>query len=200
MALTDKIKAIADAIRAKTGQTGTLTLDAMPTAISGISGGGPEAYVEETYNINRELISAKLVGQDFVRMYAFANCERLKSVELPSGVNSIRDRAFSGCTRLKPFDLPASLSSIGQYAFTGCSAFTSVVIPAGVIQLHAYALSSNINLESVTFLGTPNSIASSVFYFCNKLTTINVPWAEGEVANAPWGATNATINYNYTGE
>jgi hypothetical protein len=27
-----------------------------------------------------------------------------------------------------------------------------------------------------------------------------VPWAEGAVANAPWGATNATINYNYTGE
>ena len=39
-----------------------------------------------------------------------------------------------------------------------------------------------------------------VFYECEKLTTINVPWSEGEVAGAPWGATGATINYNYTGD
>jgi hypothetical protein len=30
-----------------------------------------------------------------------------------------------------------------------------------------------------------------------NLMTINVPWSEGEVINAPWGASNATINYNY---
>jgi hypothetical protein len=38
------------------------------------------------------------------------------------------------------------------------------------------------------------------FSGCANITTINVPWAEGAVENAPWGATNATINYNYTGE
>jgi hypothetical protein len=32
---------------------------------------------------------------------------------------------------------------------------------------------------------------------CNNLTIINVPWSSGTVANAPWGAYNATINYNY---
>lgn len=36
MALTDKLKAIADAIREKTGNTAKLSLDAMPSAISGI--------------------------------------------------------------------------------------------------------------------------------------------------------------------
>lgn len=40
MALTDKLSAIGDAIRAKTGGTEKLTLDQMPTAISGIEGGG----------------------------------------------------------------------------------------------------------------------------------------------------------------
>ena len=52
-------------------------------------------------------------------------------------------------------------------------------------------------LATVTFKGTPNSILSSVFLSCSNLKTINVPWAEGAVANAPWGATSATINYNY---
>jgi hypothetical protein len=54
-------------------------------------------------------------------------------------------------------------------------------------------------LETVTFEGKPTSIDSSAFTSCSKLTAINVPWAEGEVANAPWSASNATINYNYTG-
>ena len=39
MALTDKIKAIADAIRTKTGTTDIMTLDEMPAKIAGISSG-----------------------------------------------------------------------------------------------------------------------------------------------------------------
>lgn len=42
MALTNKLKAIADAIRAKTGSTEKLTLDGMASAISNISTGGGE--------------------------------------------------------------------------------------------------------------------------------------------------------------
>lgn len=40
MALTDKLTAIGDAIREKTGGSELMTLDAMPDAIRGISGGG----------------------------------------------------------------------------------------------------------------------------------------------------------------
>lgn len=51
MALTDKLKAIADAVRAKTGGTELLTLDQMAAAIGGISGGGglPSAVATVTY-------------------------------------------------------------------------------------------------------------------------------------------------------
>lgn len=72
--------------------------------------------------------------------------------------------------------IPASVYSLGSYAFGGCT-----------------------GLVEVTFEGTPKSWSNSPFYGCNNLLTINVPWAEGEVSGAPWGATNATINYNYTG-
>lgn len=39
MALTDKLTAVADAIRAKTGKTNAMTLDGMVTEIAGITGG-----------------------------------------------------------------------------------------------------------------------------------------------------------------
>ena len=42
MALTNKLKAIADAIRTKTGKTDTMTLEQMVTEISNISVGSGE--------------------------------------------------------------------------------------------------------------------------------------------------------------
>ena len=41
MALTDKLTAIADAIREKTGKTGKIPLSEMPAEIASISGGAP---------------------------------------------------------------------------------------------------------------------------------------------------------------
>ena len=45
MALTSKLTNIADAIREKTGESGTLTLDAMAAAIAGIEAGGGDVSV-----------------------------------------------------------------------------------------------------------------------------------------------------------
>lgn len=42
-----------------------------------------------------------------------------------------------------------------------------------------------------------SSIPNGVFSGCTKLSTIYVPWSQGQVANAPWGASNATIIYDY---
>ena len=49
-------------------------------------------------------------------------------------------------------------------------------------------------LTSVTFKGTLSQISNTAFKNCTNLTNIYVPWAEGAVAGAPWGATNATIH------
>lgn len=83
-------------------------------------------------------------------------------------------QTFCQCTALTDVTFTDRITSIGDRTFQGCSALTTV-----------------------TFEGTPTSIDSTCFNFCNNLTDIYVPWSEGEVANAPWGATNATIHYNY---
>lgn len=106
--------------------------------------------------------------------YAFADCKALTEVSLPS-VNNLASRAFYGCTALASVYIP-KVTRIQNQAFYNCTSLTSI-----------------------TFKSTPTSIESTAFQGCTNLVTINVPWAEGAVANAPWGATNATINYNYTG-
>lgn len=154
MSVNDKMTAIANAIRAKTGDTAALTLDEMATAISGISGGGGASY---------DISVGYLEGTTS------------KPVLDPSAT-SIRAFMFYNYAKLALTSLPSGLTSIGSNAFKSC-----------------------MSIESITFEGTPDSINSSAFKYCTRLLTLNVPWAEGAVANAPWGATKATINYNYTG-
>ena len=177
MALTDKLTAIANAIRTKTGGTNSLTLDQMASEISNIqSGGAIEPYIEEVYDSNGNLIDVNMHGFTKIRTNAFYGCSRLALTSLPSGLTSIGSNAFYNCSSLALTSLPSGLTNIGYRAFSNCTGLTSI-----------------------TFEGTPTSISSKAFSNCTNLTTINVPWSEGAVADAPWGATKATINYNYTG-
>ena len=137
--------------------------------------GATEPYIEETYDADGNLIGAKMYGYTKVRDYAFYGCSNLALTSLPAGVTSIGNDTFVNCTSLALTSLPESLTSIGRYAFSGCT-----------------------RLTSITFKGTPTIIESSAFDGCTNLTDIKVPWAEGAVSGAPWGATNATITYNYT--
>ena len=130
---------------------------------------------------------------------AFSGCTKLALTSLPSGITSIGVNAFQGCNNLALTSLPSGLTSIGDYVFTTCPNLALTSLPSGITSIGDYAFRKCTGLTSITFTGKPTTISSAAFEECTNLTTINVPWAEGEVANAPWGATNATINYNYTG-
>ena len=171
---------------------------------------------------NAELRAVSFVGNPTkIEDYAFSNCSNLLDPTLPNSITHIGNYAFRSCTRLN-CNLPQSVTYIGKTAFYGCSywtlstlpeglttigssafdqcmSITLTKLPANIQQIDSRAFSYCSKLTNITFEGKPTSIANDVFSNCSKLTVINVPWAEGEVANAPWGATNATINYNYTG-
>lgn len=130
---------------------------------------------------------------------AFSHCSNLTLTSLPDGITSIGNYAFNDCSNLALTSLPSSLTSIGAYAFYNCRKLALTSLPDSLTSIGRQAFQNCTGLTTVTFNGTPTSIDSTAFNNCTNLTTINVPWAEGAVANAPWGATNATINYNYTG-
>ena len=107
--------------------------------------------------------------------YAFYEYRTMKSIILPNGITSIGNSAFYYCLDLALTELPSELTSIGSRAFYNCTGLTEI-----------------------TFKGKPNSISSTAFTSCTNLKTIKVPWAEGAVSGAPFGASSATIVYNYT--
>lgn len=156
--------------------------------------------------------------------YAFAGCSSLTTLSVPDTVTEIGERAFYNCTALTPIawdnvtsigayafyqckkfkpesgksQLPSGLITIGNSAFEG-SALAIIEIPASVTTIEAHALSS-VTAYNLTFKGRPTSISSVAFG--SSVWNIYVPWSEASTTNnnAPWGATNATIHYNYTGE
>ena len=85
-----------------------------------------------------------------------------------------------------------------MYAFQNCTGLTQVIYRGSGNKIYNYAFHNCTGLTSVTFKDTLSNISSSAFNGCTNLTDIYVPWAEGAVSGAPWGATNATIHYNTT--
>lgn len=126
----------------------------------------------------------------------YLNGKLLTELVIPSDVIKISDRAFYKCGSITSVVVPDNVTTIGSNAFFKCPNLTSVDIGIGVTQLNGNIFYECSNLATVTLGSNITSISSSEFSRCSKLTDIYVPWAEGAVANAPWGATKATIHYN----
>ena len=158
-----------------------------------------------------ELPLAQTIGSS-----AFSNCTSLVTLSLPEAT-SLGSSAFSGCTALESVSLPKvtqlvnytflntnslvsiqfsdSLTRIGTFTFYNCPALEELTIPASVTTIDVYMAGSQIGLKRLIFLGKPTTISSQAFTYCTGLEDIYVPWEEGQVPYAPWGAANATVHY-----
>lgn len=187
-------------------------IDMSQTSITNIAGIAAFSSCRSLTSISWPTGITQISGSD-----AFRGCTTLAITSLPDSITSIGYRAFDGCTSLALTHLPQNISTVGGSAFAqctgikftylnlleipstmcyGCTGLTTLTFGTGVKYIDDQAFYYCTGLTSVTFQGTPTTI-SSCFVGCSNLTTINVPWSQGAVAGAPWGAGNATINYNY---
>lgn len=120
------------------------------------------------------------------------------SPTIPSGVTAIKDYCFYKDTKIINPVLPAGITSIGQYAFSGCTNLALTSFPSSLTSIGASAFAGCTGLTEITFKMKPTTLNSTAFSGCTNLTSIKVPWSQGAVSGAPWGATNATITYDYT--
>ena len=123
------------------------------------------------------------------------------SGDITSKVFSVADVVSGECTELDESWFIKSngetIKTIREYLFK-TTKLIRVTIPHYIKVVEGYSFYDCQQLTTVTFKGKPKEIQSGAFVVCPNLTTVNVPWSEGEVDKAPWGATYATINYNYT--
>lgn len=154
MALTDKLTAIGDAIREKTGGTELLTLDEMPVAISGIETGGGSVsgeLPEEAFDFsgNATYMFANKHWDWFIRDYG----DKIITSEI-NDMSRMFDK--SQVTEI-PFTINGKMSEYYtmQYMFSGCSYITTVPY----------------------VIGYPSSI-NGIFNDCVRLKEIPEDWAD----------------------
>lgn len=128
-----------------------------------------------------------------VSEYAFLGCTSLVSISLPS-LTSCGTGLFFGCTSLVNAVLP-KLASVGNNLLYGASAIRQIDLPS-VKTIGSGIISGSSTLEVINIGPSITSINALAFQNAPEGLVINLPVSEGVLANAPWGATNAVINYD----
>ncbi len=176
------ISSVANAYREASGETGGIRVSELA---------GKIASLEVTKNVkgiiftgfNGEGVAEKAIvkGMSKLPKYAFSagdveNFAYLKEIALDGVLTEIPSYLCYKCSSLLSVDgLLENATAVGTRAFGGCT-----------------------GLREVNFKVRPGDYMSSVFYDCENIETIRVPWSEGEVEGAPWGALNAEIVYDCT--
>ncbi len=178
------------------------------SSVSGYAKIPNNAYKQQTYltsvSINDTTTS---IGNS-----AFYQCTKLENVTLPETLTTIVTSAFYGCTKLATINFPSNLTTINPQAFSNCRALTEVHFTSDVKVISSGAFSGCTGIKTVIFpylgknsydflsgLYTRPAITGA-FTGCTGITDIYVPWSSGVVSGAPWGATNATVHYDYRGK
>lgn len=178
----DKLTAIADAIRAKTGGTENLTLDQMPTEIAGIeteaeiSLQNKEISENGTYSADDGYDGLGQVTVNVASSGGGSDEEIINNMltrgftEFSSDATSIGHYVFCECRSLTDINFP-NLTSIGNYAFSYCTALTDVDFP-NVTSIGFQSFFQCWDLENVSL---PNiaTIPTQSFGGCSALTTID---------------------------
>lgn len=128
----------------------------------------------------------------------FKTCSALAFTRLPASTYKIANSAFMSCAALRISELPEGCVSVDSDGFRGCTSITSMTLPGTLQSLGQQVFLQCSNLATVVFKGTPNSISETAFK--HNMGTIYVPWDSSDAINinAPWGAPDATIIYNFT--
>ncbi len=179
MALIEKLSAIGNAIREKTGKEELLTLDAMPGEIAGIETGGGtneneliEGLAADTWPTgNITLTGSSIKNAPFkakpitsivmpnvtdIPASGFQGCKQLQSVEAPEAT-TIGDSAFYDCSSLGELTFPKVTTMPGRSTFRR-SSVTRLIFPA----LNA--------LENYYHFGETKSLQVLDFHVLTKIT------------------------------
>ena len=135
-------------------------------------------------------------GVTSIGVYAFWQCQNLKTVNLSNTVTHLGEGAISVCEQLETvsmpavthigamcfagsympsIDLPNGLQQIGEAAFSGCYCLEKLVIPESITYIGKGAFHACKSLKEITLPNTLTSIGESVFSDCMALTDITIP-------------------------
>jgi hypothetical protein len=180
MALTNKLTAIADSIRDKTGTTDKLTLDQMPQAIANIETGGSSGgggvnscTLDDFFNDNNigdvvdssTIMSVIVKGKKSISSISYPNVTVMGGESYPFLNTGKAGNDFV-------ISMPKLQKTYGSYTFYGTNA-TRIDIPA----LTFLGTNSVYSCHYIKYLYLPSAttIMNSAIMYCSLLTSLVLP-------------------------
>ncbi len=170
---SDKLKAIADAIRDKTGKNGLLTLDDMPDEIESISGGGgetptcgivPTSWSDDGYVLSADSYGNVVSGACYVQ----ADDSTLDLRDYLSLNPNLTDSNYAYSMTylyLKDITFQTAPEIIGSYAFNNNYYLEISELPEGVESIGAFAFYNAYNVAISEIPSTVTYIGDSAFSY-----------------------------------
>lgn len=137
------------------------------------------------------ITQSDLDGVQSISNYCFYNKTNIKTVDLPSSVNSITTNAFNHCTSLQSIDV-TNVRSYGTGVFQGCWALSAVTgFEYFTGEMQSYLFDECTSLKSITVGCTGfTDYLGAVFRACASLTSVtfvnNVNQASPSAAYNNW--------------
>ena len=151
-------------------------------AFSGNKFSGDEAFI---YGINPD----GSTNHSILNSYAGKDAT---GTIIPDTVTTIQREAYVNI-KYEEITIPSRIKIIPEYCFANSSA-NKIIIEYGVEKLYGMAFVGS----NITDIDLPSSIiqvSQTTFSDNENLKTININKKENEITGAPWGATNATVNW-----
>ncbi|MBQ7985441.1 MAG: leucine-rich repeat domain-containing protein [Bacteroidales bacterium] len=104
----------------------------------------------------------------------FKACDKLQTVTLPEGIETLSKQMFNNCKSLVTVNMPNTLTSIGDEVFQG-STIASAVIPDGVTYIGYHAFHSCTGLKKLILSKSLETCGDEPFGACTYLEEIYLP-------------------------
>ncbi len=212
---SDKIKAVADAIREKTHKDNLMTLDEMPNEIASISGGGgttPECGIVPTsWSSNGFVLSADSYGDVQALALSYQNTDSASYevscidfhdyspeshtiiTESDDEISSayINSLTYAYITNLTFQTVPTIISAC---AFCNCCWLDINELPEGITHIGDQAFYNCYNLSTHIIPSTVEYIGDQAFYHCQNKQNYGYPYYSDTATYNP----GDIVNYNGT--
>lgn len=137
--------------------------DGYSNVVINVETGYDETLIKNYIQRSSQFTSFELPsGIDSIGAYAFANCQSLTTLNLPTTIQYISSYAFYR-TNITLTSLPSNVRSIGIYAFASCPNVTLSSLPSTVTIIDSYAFQYCKNIPSISCDGAITSLNTGAF-------------------------------------
>lgn len=170
-----------------------ITKTDIPSSVTTLEGG---AFTGNNFTLEDRFVYGRNSDGsiNYSHLNSFAGYDA-SEVTIPETVTYLEPCVFF-LVNVDSIDIPSRITHIYNFTFYGTN-LSSVTFNEGLKYIGEHAFGNN-NLKEISIPSSVNNIEKNSFEYNHNLTTIDVNRSKGALNNAPWGATNASINWSET--